>query len=383
LAPVDVAAIAERARAAGRLGLDTEFMPEGRYKPLLCLVQVAVGGEITVLDPLAGFDPAPLAAVLADPAVEVVLHAGRQDVAILRREWSTSFANVFDTQVAAGFLGLGSQEGYESLVRKVLNVRLGGSESFTRWDRRPLTAQQLEYAADDARCLLALGERLEERLVERGRLGWAREECRALERASDERLPEQLYERLPRLARMNEAARGVALELVEWREHTARAMDRPAGYLLPDHVLVELARRAPDNREDLEHVRGLPPQTLHRRGERLLAAIERGKRRPAPAAPPEPPGREPRDAPLVSLAQALVRQRSMESGVAVELIATQAELGALVAALRRGEEGDRLRVSGGWRGELVGDELRELLAGRRSLGVGGDGRLRVSETGAP
>jgi ribonuclease D len=160
-------------------------------------------------------------------------------------------------------------------------------------------------------------------------------------------------------------------------------MDRPAGYLLPDHVLVELARRAPDNRGDLEHVRGLPPQTLHRRGERLLAAIERGKRRPAPAAPPEPPGREPRDAPLVSLAQALVRQRSMESGVAVELIATQAELGALVAALRRGEDGDRLRVSGGWRGELVGDELRELLAGRRSLGVDGDGRLRVSETGAP
>jgi ribonuclease D len=153
--------LAGRAREEGQLGIDTEFMPEGRYRPLLCLVQVAVGDEVVVLDPLGDElgDPAPLAAVLADPAVEVVVHAGRQDVAILRRFWGTEIRNVFDTQVAAGFLGLGSQEGYESLVRKVLNVRLGGSESFTRWDRRPLTAQQLEYAADDARCLLASGSR--------------------------------------------------------------------------------------------------------------------------------------------------------------------------------------------------------------------------------
>src|SRR3954451_9720116 len=101
----DVTAIAERARAAGRLGLGTEFMPEGRYRPLLCLVQISAGGEIDVLDPLAGFDPAPIAAVLADPGVEVVVHAGRQDVAILRREWNVEFTNVFDTQVAAGFAG--------------------------------------------------------------------------------------------------------------------------------------------------------------------------------------------------------------------------------------------------------------------------------------
>ena len=125
--------------------------------------------------------------MLADPEVEVVVHAGRQDVAILRRVWRTEVRNVFDTQVAGGFLGLGSQEGYESLVRKVLGTRLKGSEGFTRWDRRPLTAQQLEYAADDARCLLTLGERLEERLEEQGRLEWAREECRALEEVSDER----------------------------------------------------------------------------------------------------------------------------------------------------------------------------------------------------
>ncbi len=378
--------LATRAAQHGRIAIDTEFVSERRYQALLCLVQVAVpdpdapdGVRTEVLDPLEGeLDAAPLARVLADPSVEVVVHAGRQDVAILRRAWETEVTNVFDTQVASGFLGYGNQDGYESLVRKVLKVRLKGSEGFTRWDRRPLTAQQLEYAADDARLLLALGEELERRLSERGRLEWAREECRALEEMSDEREVERLYERLPRLGRLSETARAVARELVAWRDGVARTVDRPPSYVLPDQALIEVARRVPRDRPGLEHIRGLPPQTLHRRGDRLLEAIERGRQRTPPPPPPEPPAREPADAPLVSLAQALVRHRSMESGVAVELIATQSELTSLVAALRRGENGDHLRVTHGWRRELVGDELRELVAGRRSLSVGPDGRLLVA-----
>ena len=200
-----IAELAERASAGGRIAIDTEFVSERRYQALLCLVQVAVpdpgaeGGVRTeVLDPLEGeLDFSPLARVLADPDVEVVMHAGRQDVGILRRTWNTQVTNVFDTQVAAGFLGFGNQEGYESLVRKVLKVKLQGSEGFTKWDRRPLTPQQLEYAGDDARLLLALGDELERRLDERGRLEWAREESRALEDVSDERDAERSYERLP------------------------------------------------------------------------------------------------------------------------------------------------------------------------------------------
>jgi ribonuclease D len=383
-----IADLAARATEQGRLAIDTEFVSERRYQALLCLAQVAVpeasareGVRTEVLDPLEGeLDVRPLAAVLADPAVEIVVHAGRQDVAILRRTWATEVRNVFDTQVAAGFLGFGNQEGYESLVRKVLKVRLQGSEGFTRWDRRPLTAQQLEYAGDDARLLLALGGELERRLVERERLDWAREECRSLEEVSDERRPDVVYERLPRLARLSDTGRAVARELVEWRESVARAMDRPPGFVLPDQALIELARRAPRDRNGLEQIRGLPPQTLHRRGDRLLQVLERGRRRTPPPPPPEAPTRDPADAPLVSLAQALVRHRSMESGVAVELIATQSELSALVSGLRRGADGDRLRVTRGWRRELVGDELRELVAGRRSLAVGPDGRLLVRAT---
>ena len=161
-------ALAERAAAHGRVAIDTEFVSERRYQALLCLAQVAVpdpdapdGVRTEVIDPLGERppDPQPLARVLADPAVEVVVHAGRQDIAILRRAWDTEVTNVFDTQLAAGFIGFGNQEGYESLVRKVLDVKLKGSEGFTKWDKRPLTPQQLEYAADDARLLLALGER--------------------------------------------------------------------------------------------------------------------------------------------------------------------------------------------------------------------------------
>jgi ribonuclease D len=381
-----IAELADRAAEGRRLAIDTEFVSERRYQALLCLMQVAVpdpsaeGGVRTeVLDPLEGHpDFSPLARVLDDPAVEVVMHAGRQDVAIMRRTLDTEIHNIFDTQVAAGFLGYGNQEGYESLVRKVLKVRLKGSEGFTRWDRRPLTPQQLEYAADDARLLLALGEELERRLDERGRLEWAREESRSLEEVSDERDATRSYERLPRLGRLSESARGVALELAEWREQEARGADRAPGSVLPDQALVELARRTPSDKHGLEQIRGLPPQTLHRRSDALLAAIERGRSRSAPPPPSEPATRDAADAPLVSLAQALVRHRSMESGVAVELIATQAELSSLVSALRRGEGADNVRVANGWRRELVGDELKELIEGRRALSVDPDGGLRVS-----
>jgi ribonuclease D len=377
--------IAERAAAAGRLAIDTEFVSERRYQAQLCLAQVAVpdpeseGGVATeVLDPLGNLDPAPLAAVLADPAVEVVVHAGRQDVAILRRTWDTEVTNIFDTQVAAGFAGFGNQEGYESLVRRVLGVSLGGGEGFTRWERRPLTEEQIAYARDDARCLLALGDALERQLAQSGRLEWAREEFRALEAASDERDPARVYERLPRLARLRAEQRAVALELIEWRERTARSMDRPAGFVLPDQALVEVARQTPRDAQALEGIRGLPPQTLRRREDALLEAISRGLERDPPPRPPEPPRRDARDAPLVALAQALVRHRSLESGIAVELIATQAELAALVAGVRRGEDGREPRVADGWRAELVGEELRELLAGKRALAVDPDGRLKVS-----
>ena len=242
----DLAALAERARATGRLGIDTEFMPEGRYRPLLCLVQIAVGDEVVVLDPLDGLgDPAPLAAVMADPDVEVVLHAGRQDVAILRREWQTSFTNVFDTQVAAGFAGSSAQAGYTGLLHDVLKIRLAKSASFTRWDARPLTPEQVRYAREDVEHLLPLADEIQRRLTGRGRLEWAREECRAIADATDQRDPDEVWRRLPRISGLDPRESAVARELAAWRERVAAAEDRPVGAVVRDPTVVELAKRQP------------------------------------------------------------------------------------------------------------------------------------------
>ena len=355
-------------------------MSERHYQALLCLVQVAVsddraeGGVRTeVLDPLEGVDAAPLAEVLADPGVEVLVHAGRQDVAILRRSWRTEVTHVFDTQVAAAFLGYGLQEGYKPLVRRVLGVDVPATEAFTRWDRRPLTDQQLEYARADVAHLLALGGAMEDELASAGRLAWAREECRSLEGISDERDVDAVFRRLPRVARLKPAERSIAYGLVQWREAVARGLDRPAASVLPDHVLVELARSAPRTREQLDAVRGLPAQTLHRRSRQLLEAVVAGASAPPPQPVAEPPRPDAREAPLVALAQAVVRHRALEARMATELIATQAELAALVGAVRSGASEPASRLLTGWRRELVGDELLELLAGRRRVGIGAGG----------
>jgi ribonuclease D len=375
----DLAALAERARAAGRLGIDTEFMPEGRYKPLLCLVQVVVGDEVVILDPLDDMgDPAPLAAVMADPAVEVVLHAGRQDVGILRREWRTTFSNVFDTQIAAGFAGHAAQAGYTGLLHDVLKVKLAKSASFTRWDARPLTPEQLRYAREDVEHLPALADALQARLRERGRLEWAREECRAIADATDERDPDEVWRRLPRIAGLDARDRAVARELAAWRERTAAREDRPVGAIVRDPTVVELAKRQPRSAKELGAIRGAGPDVLRRRAQDILAAIERGR-----AAPPvrleegERLSTEPVDGPAIALSEALVRARAQEAGLAYELIAARADLAPIVVAARRGRPEPETRTLAGWRRELVGAELLELLAGRRSLAVGDGGRVSV------
>jgi ribonuclease D len=358
-----VSELAEQARRDGRFGLDTEFVSERRYRPLLCLAQIVVGDRIEILDPLTDLDAAPLAAVLADPDVEVVLHAGRQDVAILKRSWNTEITNIFDTQVAAGFAGYGAQSGYDSLVRSLLGVSAKGAEGFSRWDRRPLTEDQIAYARADVEHLLPMTDALQDRLRDTGRLEWAREECRALEAASDERTPEEQYARLPRVRRLGKRQRAVALTLVAWRQELAQQVDRPPSSILPDHVLVEVARRQPSSRHGLEEVRGMPGQTLQRWHRDLLAAVERGREAPdAPTLPDVEQG-DSGDAPLVALGQALVRQRAIEAKVAVDLVSTQSDIAAVVGALRRNNGEPDVRTLHGWRRELVGDELVKLLTG--------------------
>ena len=380
----DIAEAAKAARAAGRLGIDTEFMSEGRYRALLCLVQVAVDNPdpdrsplIILIDSLADLDPSPIAGLLADPSIEVVLHAGRQDVAILRRAWRTELTSVFDTQIAAGFAGASAQAGYGNLLGSMLGRRVGKTASYTRWDTRPLTAEQLSYAAEDVAHLLQLFDELQQRLRTTGRLEWAREECHRLESATDERDPYTAWERLPRIGQLDPAARAVARELAAWRERTASEQDRPVGSVLADPALVELAKRQPSSLRALEQIRGLHPSSIKRRGPAILAAIAAGLGAP-PIPRDEARGRsEPGDAPLIALAEALLRARALDAGLAYELIASRAELELIVGAARRSEPEPEVRTLTGWREELVGADLRDLLAGRSAVAVGPDRHLEL------
>ena len=378
--------LAQRARETGRIGVDTEFMGEGRYRSLLCLVQVAVDvggdeGRVEVLDPLEGeLDPRPLAEVLADPAIEVVMHAGRQDVALLRRVWDTDVTNVFDTQIAAGFAGLRAQLGYEALLSAVVGLKLRKSASFTKWDARPLSPEQVEYAREDVLHLLALSGALQDRLDELGRLEWAREECRFLEEATDIRDPDTVFERLPRVNSLDPNQRAVARELAEWRERTAQEADRPVQTILSDAGLVEIAKRRPKTMERLRQIRGINEATLHRRGKALLEVVERGRERePIPVEGERPAQPHPEDAVLIALGEALVRARALESKLAYELIAAKADLQRIALAVRDDRPEPEVRTLQGWRRELVGNELLELLRGRLTLSIGPDRQLHVAE----
>ncbi len=387
----ELLAIVEDARRGGRLALDTEFMGEGRYRTLLCLIQLAspltaTGNEprVALLDPLQdGIDMAPLRHVLADPVVEIVVHAGRQDVALLRRMLDTEVHTIFDTQVAAGFVGMPAQSSYESLLMGLLGIKVAKSASFTRWDARPLSVEQLAYAREDVVHLLELSAELQRRLREAGRLEWARQECEPLESSSDERDPASIFARLPRIRSLAPPSRSLARELVDWRERTAAHRDRTVQSVMGDAVLVEIAKRRPSTTRQLGEIRGLGGGLLHRMAPELLQVILDAQRR---SSEPLPPGgntnlSDPADPPFIALCEALVRGRTREARLAYELLATRAELQAIVASRRLGAAEPDVRTLRGWRRELVGEELLRLLDGDLALSVG-DSRLHVGPVAA-
>jgi ribonuclease D len=376
-----LAELADLARARGRIGLDTEFVSEGRYQALLCLVQLVVeedeGTQIVVVDALAGEGPGPIAEVLEDREVEVVVHAGRQDVALVRRVWGVQSRNLFDTQVAAAFVGSSVQPSYEALLGQFLRIPVSKSATFTRWDRRPLTDEQLSYARADVEHLLPLAAALRGRLEEHGRLAWAREESRPLEEASDERDPEDVFRRLPRVNDLKEQAAAVALELTRWREEAAKREQRHVRWILPDPAVVEVARRQPTKLDQLGDIRGVRGSALRRLGGEILEAVARGKQAPPlrlernrQELPPDEAGV------LVSLGEALLRARAHEQQLAHQLIAARAELLQVVTSVLAGKDEPPVPVLAGWRRDLVGEELLELLRGHRSVTVEPSGLLR-------
>ena len=385
-----------RARG-GRIALDTEFMGEGRYRTLLCLIQLAVpdGARRRRADRArrpARRGPRRRAAGgrarrPADPGGRARRAPGHRArcAGACRRE----VRNVFDTQVAAGFAGHAARRPPTTRCwRELLGVRVAKSASFTRWDARPLSPEQLAYAREDVVHLLELAAELERRLTELGRLEWAREECEPLAalqrraRPGDGVRAPAARTRSERL-RADDRARAGAVA----RATPPPRQDRPVQSVLGDAALMEIAKRKPPRptraRADPRRRRGQPAPARGRAAGRGRARA-RAPARPCRRERTRPPPPEPDDAPLDRARRGAVRARAREAGLAYELLAARADLQAIVAArARAGERREAdVRTLRGWRRELVGDELLELLDGRLSLSVRRDGNAARLQTGA-
>lgn len=357
----------DAARAAGTVGLDTEFLREKTYRAKLCLVQMAVGGDIFVVDVLEPLDLKGPADLIADPDVRVILHAGRQDLELFYEGWGAVPANIFDVQLAAGFAGHGASLPYGRLVETLCGKRLVKGESYTDWCKRPLTDAQLTYAADDVRYLGAAADRLDGELTRLGRREWVLQEMKSLESEELYRTdPGEVWRKVGGRGTLSPKALAVLREVARWREETAQRRDIPRGWVIKDPTMIEIARRSPTSVQQLKSLRGLNSSEADRSGRDILAAVEAGRDAPSismGAAPPK--GAQARARMLSGLADAVVRARCEQAGLATELVSTRSELEALLAEVVTGsvDEG-RHRLMQGWRRELAGDAVVALAEGR-------------------
>lgn len=368
--PDELGRVIREVRAAGTAAVDTEFMRERTYRARLCLVQVATPSGLWLIDPLEPVDLRPVAELVADPGVEVIVHAGRQDFEIFYELYGTVPARVFDVQIAAGFAGYGASLPYGRLVEALTGTTLSKGESYTDWCARPLSDRQVAYAADDVAHLHPVAERLKRELERLGRLEWALEEMRlAYEDPDSYRFdPLGAYRRVTGRGTLNGRQLAVLREVARWREEAAARRNLPRGWVIKDPTLVEIARRMPSSPAELRAIRGMGAREVDRSGREILAAVERGRRAAPVEAPPAPPRQaQIRARVLAGLADALVRARAERAGIASELVATRAELESLIAAVVSGAEPDGHRLLTGWRKELAGQAVVALARGEIAI----------------
>jgi len=348
--------------------VDTEFLRETTFWPVLCVVQLATDEEALAVDALAdGLDLQPLLGLMADEDVVKVFHAARQDLEIFWKLSGVLPAPLFDTQVAAMVCGYGDQVSYSELVQSVCRVTIDKSSRFTDWARRPLAEAQIDYAIGDVTHLRDVYRALTKRLGETGRQSWLDDEMGALTSPEIyEQHPERAWERFKGRARKPRDL-AVLMELAAWRESEAQARDVPRARVLKDDVLIELALAAPRSVEALANLRAFPRgMERSRAGGEILEAIERGVARDPKSLPKIERERRngANNAATVELLKVLLRQVSEESGVAGKLIATVDDLEAIA-----GNDKADVPALAGWRRKLFGERALELKHGRLALTV--------------
>jgi len=363
----ELAAACRRIACHSFVTVDTEFLRETTYYPLLCVAQMASSEEAMVIDALApGIDLAPFYALMANDKIMKVFHAARQDIEIVWHAAKLIPHPIFDTQVAAMVLGYGDSISYDQLVQRITGDTLDKSHRFTDWTRRPLSDAQLSYAISDVTHLRDVYLTLVEDLKRRGRADWVQDEMRVLTSPDTYRMePEHAWERLKtRVRKPKELA--VLIEVAGWREHEARTRDVPRGRVLKDDVVGDIAIQAPTTMERLAGLRSLPRGFERSKwGEAIIEAVKRGLERDPKTLP-----RLDRAKPVlngqatVELLKVLLRMTSERHGVAAKVIATVDDLDRIAAD----DEADVPAMSG-WRRELFGEKALALKQGRLMLAI--------------
>jgi ribonuclease D len=347
--------------------IDTEFLRETTYYPLLCVAQMASAEEAVVIDALApGIDLSPFYGLMADEKVMKVFHAARQDIEIVWHAAKLIPHPIFDTQVAAMVLGYGDSISYDQLVQRITGDTLDKSHRFTDWTRRPLSEAQLRYAISDVTHLRQVYLKLVEDLRQRGRAEWVEDEMRVLTSPDTYRLePENAWQRLKtRVRKPKELA--VLIEVAAWREREAQARDVPRSRVLKDEVIADLAVQAPTSTEKLTHLRSLPKGFERSRwGEAILAAVTRGLQRDPKTLPrPVRAQTATNGAAVVELLKVLLRMVSERHHVAAKVIATVDDLERIAA-----DDDADVPALTGWRRELFGEKALALKHGKLSLAI--------------
>ena len=362
-----LAAICTRMAKHPFITVDTEFLRETTYYPLLCVAQIASADEAVVIDALApGIDLAPFFALLADEKVIKVFHAARQDIEIVWNMAKTIPHPIFDSQVAAMVLGYGDSISYDQLVQRITGDVLDKSNRFTDWTRRPLTDAQVTYALSDVTHLRSVYIKLAADLAKRGRTNWVEAEMAILTSPETYRAdPANAWERLKtRVRKPKELA--VLMEIAAWREREAQTRDVPRSRVLKDDVLGDIATQAPTTIEKLGHLHSLPKGFERSRwGEAIVEAVQRGIDRDPKTLPRFERFRPAQNgAATVELLKVLLRMTAESHGVAAKVIATVDELDRIAA-----DDDADVPAMKGWRRELFGEKAIALKHGRLALAV--------------
>jgi ribonuclease D len=352
------------------IGFDTEFVSEHTYRSQLCLVQVCTPAGLSVIDPLTTGPLDRFWEVLAEPNHDTIVHAGREELGFALNAVGRCPANLFDVQIAAGFVGDEFPSGYGSLLSRLLGVNTQKGETRTDWRRRPLSSQQLEYALDDVRYLIPLRDTLLERLEKAKRAAWFLDEMQAFQQEVIASRTRERWRRISGLSGLNPRSLAVARELWRWRETEAQHRDTPARFVLRDDLLVELARRRNADPRQIRAVRGLERSEL----QRLLPKISEHIQLALDLSNQELPQSERRDVPqqvsvLGQFLTTALTSLCRSLGLAPSLVGTASDVRDLVA-FRLGFVNDEPpALACGWRAEVVGTLIEDLLAGKLSIRI--------------